>query len=164
MDALRRIVRVLGTSARSAPSAAGISGAQLFLLRLIGAAPGISMGKLAARTLAGQSTISEVVTRLVDQRLVARARGKDDARRVVLTLTRRGSEIIADIPPTAQERLVEGLATMTPVQQTRLAHALEDWLERAGFHDVPPTMFFEDGGARTSGRSPMARGGRESDE
>lgn len=145
MDALRRLVRVLATSARSAPAAAGISGAQLFLLRQIGATPGLAIGELASRALAGQSTVSEVVSRLVARRLVQRSRGKDDARRVVLTLTRHGAKVIEHVPPTAQERLVEGLASMTPAQQARLAQSLEDWLSRAGLDRVSPTMFFEDG-------------------
>src|SRR3982751_5293645 len=70
MDALRRIVRGLSASARVLPGGSSVSGAQLFVLRQIDAAPGLSIGELAARTLAGQSTVSEVVARLVERRLV----------------------------------------------------------------------------------------------
>lgn len=143
MDALRRLVRTLGTSARSTPGARGISGAQLFLLRAIGSAPGISLSALSARAMARQSTISEVVARLVERRLVARTRADEDARRVELTLTARGRGIVERAPQTVQERLVAGLESLSAIQQQRLASSLELWLERAGFDDVEPSMFFE---------------------
>lgn len=154
MDALRRLVRTLGTSARSTPGARGISGAQLFLLRAIESAPGISLSELASRAMARQSTISEVVARLVERRLVARTRGDGDARRVMLTLTSRGRGIVERAPQTAQELLVAGLESLSASEQRRLASSLELWLDRAGFTDVEPSMFFEssssDGAARNS--------------
>src|SRR5438552_2043436 len=55
MDALRRIVRGLSASARVLPGGSSVSGAQLFVLRQIDEVPGLSIGELAARTLAGQS-------------------------------------------------------------------------------------------------------------
>lgn len=143
MDALRRIVRTLGTSARSAPGARGISGAQLFLLRAIEFSPGMSLSELATRAMARQSTISEVVARLVERRLVVRAKADDDARRVALSLTPRGRAIVERAPQTAQERLVAGLEALTASEQRRLADSLELWLDRAGFTDVEPSMFFE---------------------
>lgn len=143
MDALRRLVRTLGTSARSTPGTRGISGAQLFLLRAIESAPGISLSELATRAMARQSTISEVVARLVERRLVVRAKADDDARRVALSLTPRGRAIVQRAPQTAQERLVAGLESLSASEQRRLAASLELWLDRAGFTDVEPSMFFE---------------------
>jgi DNA-binding MarR family transcriptional regulator len=143
MNALRRVVRVLSASARRLPGNRRVSGAQIFVLRQIAASPGISIGELAARTLAGQSTVSEVVTRLVDQKLVSRSRSAHDARQAVLTLTSRGTRLIASIEPTAQERLAEGLAALPKAQREVLATGLESWLGAAGLADVPPTMFLE---------------------
>ncbi|MCC6929357.1 MAG: MarR family transcriptional regulator [Gemmatimonadaceae bacterium] len=151
MDALRRLVRVLSASARTTARGASISGAQLFLLRQIAAAPGLSISELAARTLAGQSTISEVMARLVERRLVVRATHADDARRSALTLTRTGRALVARHSATAQERLLLGLAAMTDAERWAVAGALEQWLERAGYGDVPAAMFFE-----ADGRAPLA--------
>src|SRR2546421_482493 len=72
MEALRRIVRALSSSAREASSGGGLSGAQLFVLRQVDARSGLSVGQLAASTLSRQSTVSEVVSRLVERGLVAR--------------------------------------------------------------------------------------------
>jgi len=147
MDALRRIVRVLSASAHEPASRRGPTGAQLFVLRQIAAAPSLSIGELAARTLAGQSSVSEVVSRLVDRGLVSRRPNPNDARQAQLLLTARGRAAVRDTAPTAQERLAAGLATLDPSERTRLARALERWLESAGLAELPATMFFEDDAA-----------------
>ena len=151
MNALRRAVRALSASARTLPGNRRVSGAQLFVLRQIAAAPGISINELAARTLAGQSTVSEVVSRLVEQKLVSRIRSPIDGRQAVLTLTAKGTRAIAAIGPTAQERLATALENLPARDRDALAHGLEAWLAEAGLADVPATMFFET--ARTTRRA-----------
>ena len=144
MDALRRIVRGLSASARVLPGGSSVSGAQLFVLRQIDAAPGLSIGELAARTLAGQSTVSEVVARLVERRLVVRRARALDARQSELTLTASGRRAIADIEPTTQERLASALAELRPAERETLARALDGWVSAAGLADEAPMMFLED--------------------
>ncbi|MFL5618960.1 MAG: MarR family winged helix-turn-helix transcriptional regulator [Gemmatimonadaceae bacterium] len=144
MDSLRRIVRVLGASARGPAARHGATGAQLFVLHQIDAAPGLSIGELAARTLTGQSTVSEVVSRLVERGLVTRNADPADARQTRLQLTARGRSTVRDTEPTAQERLAAGLAALDATEREQLARALERWLEVAGLAELPATMFFED--------------------
>ena len=153
MDSLRRIVRVLGASARGPAASHGATGAQLFVLRQIDAAPGLSIGELAARTLTGQSTVSEVVTRLVERGLVARRANPTDARQTRLQLTVRGRSVVRNTEPTAQERLAAGLAALDPLEREQLARSLDRWLQAAGLAELPATMFFEDdhGPAPTAG-------------
>lgn len=143
MESLRRVVRSLSTSLRGSSRADGITGAQLFVLRQIAAAPGLSMNELAARTLARQSTVSEVVSRLTHRGLVVRGVRIDDARQAALTLTAPGRRAIAGVDATTQERLAEGLASLSAAQRTALADGLETWLAAAGLADVPAAMFFE---------------------
>lgn len=152
MDNLRRVVRALSTSARNV-STHGLSGAQLFVLRQIAVAPSLSLGELAERTLTGQSTVSEVVTRLVDRGLVARVSSATDARRAELTLTARGRRAVDGTEPTTQERLAHGLALLPSARRLALADALDEWLDASGLGDVTVGMFFDkgDGPARTAG-------------
>jgi DNA-binding MarR family transcriptional regulator len=144
MDALRRIVRGLSASARVLPGGSSVSGAQLFVLRQIDAAPGLSIGELAARTLAGQSTVSEVVARLVERRLVARRASATDARQSELTLTASGRRAIAAVEPTTQERLASALTQLRLDERETLATALEAWVGAAHLADEAPSMFLEE--------------------
>ena len=152
MDNLRRIVRALSTSARRV-SARGVTGAQLFVLRQIAAAPTLSPRELADRTLTGQSTVSEVVSRLVERGLVARIASTADARRAELTLTARGRRAIDGTEPTTQERLADGLAALPRTRRIALANALDQWLRAAGLVDVAAEMFFHAGEDALAGTS-----------
>jgi DNA-binding MarR family transcriptional regulator len=160
MDALRRIVRGLSASARELPGGSSVSGAQRFVLRQIAAAPGLSVGELAGRTLAGQSTVSEVVTRLVERRLVSRRHSAADARQAELRLTAAGRRVIADLEPTAQERLASALPRLRPAERQGLAAGLEAWRAAAGHDELPVTMFREERGARGRARTPVTRADR----
>ncbi len=145
MDALRRAVRALGASGRESAGRTPVSGAQRFVLHQIAAAPGLSPGELARRTLAGQSAVSEVVGRLVTAGLVERRSSPTDARRAELTLTARGHHVATTAPATVQEQLAAGLEALAPIQRAALAELLEAWLAAAGLADVPATFFFEPG-------------------
>lgn len=158
MDALRRIVRALsagargtarrGGSARGGDTRGGVSGAQAFVLRQVHAAPGLTIGELAARTFTGQSAVSEVVARLVARGLVARRPGASDARQTTLTATEAGRRAIRSIPPTAQEALASALGAIPAARRRALANALDTWLVAAGLAELPATMFFEGGRAQ----------------
>src|SRR5689334_1546776 len=87
LDAFRRIIQTLRSSARDIERRTGISTAQLFALQQLANAPGASVNELAARTFTHQSSVSVVVQRLVKQRLVAKVTSSDDRRRVRLGLT-----------------------------------------------------------------------------
>ena len=152
MDALRRIVQVLRASALRVERDVGISGAQLFVLATIGSEEGQSIGDVAARTATRQSTVSEVVGRLVALRLVSRARSRVDARRVVLGITARGAELLASAPSTPQADLVEAFEKLPAATRRSLAAGLERWSRGAGLGEAPPPMLFEPPRARRSGK------------
>ena len=143
MDALRRIVQVLRASALRVEDTIGISGAQLFVLAEIGEEAGQSIGDLSARTATRQSTVSEVVARLVAMRLVTRARAREDARRVVLSITSRGAQLLASAPTTPQAGLIDAFEELPAATRRSLAAGLERWSAAAGLPEGAPAMLFE---------------------
>lgn len=143
MDALRSIVRAIGALSRTSTTSNGVSGAQLFAMRQIAETPGLSLNDLAARTLAKQSSVSELASRLEERGFIKRAPSESDGRQLELTLTSKGRRAIADSRTTAQERLISGLERLPKAKRIDLAESLEAWLAAAGFADVPPTMFGE---------------------
>ena len=144
MDALRRVVRAISTSARERGRVGDVSGAQRFVLRQLRAAPGISIRELAERTLARQGTVAEVIAKLVAGGLVTRAPSAVDARQVVLTLTARGRRSTIRAGTTIQERLVNGLARLSADRRLVLAESLEAWLDAAGLLDTPVHMLLDE--------------------
>src|SRR4051812_6073325 len=106
LDSIRRIVRGLRVSSRTAEKELGISGAQLFVLQKLNVNSSLSLNELAERTLTHQSSVSVVIGRLVDRGLVLRTASKTDARRLELSLSAKGRAFLQKAPLTAQERLV----------------------------------------------------------
>jgi len=143
MDSLRRVVHALNISTRASERAFGLSAAQLFVLRQLAAKSGQSLSELAARTRTTQSSISEVVARLVRRRLIERQPSKDDRRRAELSLTAAGHAMLAGAPESVQERLLRGFEQLDAESRTALTETLESWLTASGLDDVTPALFFE---------------------
>ena len=143
MNAVRRLVRALRSSTAAVERSSGISGAQLFVLRALVERPGQSLRELVAHTLTSQSSVSEVVAKLVAAGLVTRRTAEQDGRRAVLSATARGRALSGSSPPAVQADLVAGLGALPTRTRRTLAEGLEQWLGAAGLEAVPPSMFFE---------------------
>lgn len=146
LDAIRKLIRALGESARMAQGRSGISGAQLFIVRVLAAQPGgLSINELAERTMTHQSSVSVVVTRLAARGLVTRSPSPDDRRRQIVTLTSRGRTLHRTAPAVAQEMLVAAIRALSPARRRALATSLRALTETLGLADqTAAPMFFEE--------------------
>ena len=144
MDALRRVVRDLRLSARDAERSAGIGGAQLFVLQSLAAEPATSLNELAERTLTDQSSVSVVVKRLADRKLVARKASVVDARRIELSVTAAGKRLLTRCPEPTQARLVRALRRLSPPELSNLRAGLAALVREMGIEDAAPRMLFEE--------------------
>ena|SRR5579862_3265945 len=144
MNAVRGIVRALRVSTRSIETQLGISLAQLFVLQQLAEKPAVSLNDLSQRTGTHQSSVSVVVSRLVDRGLVRRASSKEDKRRVELELTGSGREVLAKAPTTIQTQLIDAFAELAGEDRARLAELLERWVGAAGIDVEEPPMLGEE--------------------
>lgn len=145
LDAFRLIVQALrgGMEGRRA---SGISGAQLFALQQIAAHPHASVNDIAARTFTHQSSVSVVIQRLVQRKLVAKVPAPDDRRRTRLAITAGGTRVLARVPGTVQEDLVTAVSKLPAADRRKLA-SLMSTIARAvapAGTRMPPPMFFEE--------------------
>ncbi len=145
LDAVRKLVRLLRLADRAAQRDVGLSGAQLFVLHELGRTPALSLNELAARTSTDQSSVSVVVTRLVDAGFVSRDRDSRDARRLVLNLTKSGRALLQKAPPVAQQQLIDVLERMTSTDRHRFAETFDWVLAEMGAEQGAAPMLFEDG-------------------
>jgi MarR family transcriptional regulator, lower aerobic nicotinate degradation pathway regulator len=144
LDAVRRIVRTLHESSRAAEKTIGVSGAQLFVLQTLAEAPGASLNALAVRTHTHQSSVSTVVSRLVDRGLVLRAPAAADARRLELRLSAEGRRLIGRAPDAAQTRLIRAVEQLPPARRRALARSLNELTRAMDLADRKPPMFFDE--------------------
>jgi DNA-binding MarR family transcriptional regulator len=126
LEAFRRIVQTLRTSAREAEQRTGLTSAQLLALQQLVFSPGASVNDLAALTFTHQSSVSVVVRRLVTRRLVQKVASEDDRRRVRLQLTSTGAALVRRSPDPGQERLISGISSLAPAARRAFARSLSE--------------------------------------
>lgn len=144
LDDLRKIVRDLRVTARTAERAAGISGAQLFVLQVLADGRVASLNELADRTYTDQSSVSVVVRRLVERDLVTRKPSSTDARRVELQLTAAGRNLLKRCPEPMQTRMVTALQRMKGTDLDMLRRGLAALVASIGIEGERVEMFFDE--------------------
>ncbi|MGZ3743112.1 MAG: MarR family winged helix-turn-helix transcriptional regulator [Pseudobdellovibrionaceae bacterium] len=145
MDSIRKIVKSLRQASKLTEKKIGLSAAQLFVLQKIAESDKpLSINELAKRTLTHQSSVSVVVAKLMKSKMVERLASKEDARAVEIRLSKKGRELVTENLPLIQERLVEGISRLSPVERNGLVKGLNALIEKAGLQGEEPSLFFED--------------------
>jgi DNA-binding MarR family transcriptional regulator len=143
LDAVRRVVQALHESSRAAEKTLGVTGAQLFVLQTLADAPGLSLNALAEQTHTHQSSVSTVVSRLVERGLVLRTPAPDDARRLELRVSAEGRRLAARAPHAAQAMLIHAIQQMPPAGRRTLSRHLLDLTTAMDVTGGAPVMFFD---------------------
>lgn len=147
-DSIRRIVKELRMSSKTAERATGLSGAQLFVLQRLETKAPLSVNELAELTFTHQSSVSVVVQRLVQKKLVVRSRSVRDGRSVELTLTPKGRLLSGRAPEAAQQRMFSAVSTLGKSDRQKLAALLETVVSEMGLKAEPVELFFEESKSR----------------
>jgi DNA-binding MarR family transcriptional regulator len=147
LDSIRRIVRILRVSSRTAEKQVGLSAAQLFVLHTLGDQPALSLNELAERTRTHQSSVSVVVQKLVDRGMIEKAPVPGDGRRTALSITPAALPLLRDAPHAPTELLITALERMPQAARERLATSLARLVKELGADREPATMLFEDDAA-----------------
>ncbi len=148
LDALRWIVRDLRLASASPGLPLGLSAAQMFVLHVLYRESGLSLGDLADRTVTDQSSVSVVVRKLHEKKLVVKRSAKEDGRRVEVSLSAAGRRIAEAAPRPMQEGLIARLSALAPAEQRRLRLLLERIAPKSA--EAPPMFFDEPPHARSA--------------
>lgn len=111
MQQLWAVVHRLDATSKRMRRHVGVTGPQRLALRVIGLFPGVSPGDLAAILHVHPSTLTGVLQRLSDRRLVTRDADPLDRRRAVLQLTPQGTRANAARAGTVEAAVARTLAS-----------------------------------------------------
>jgi DNA-binding MarR family transcriptional regulator len=124
----------LGRELRREVHSLGVTGGQVTLLVQIKVSPGITASELAERERVSAPGMSGHITRLESAGLIERTRATD-RRRIGLTLTEAGEQVLADVKRRRTAWLAERLENLTPDERESIEAALpalEKLLEAPG--------------------------------
>lgn len=109
----------------------GLTDQQGRILRVLAEADRLEMGELAERTCIHPASLSRIIPRLHKKGIVRRWKDSDDARRVAVSITKRGRGIIAIILEES-ERIYADLAAEIGLGRMRELHRCLDILIATG--------------------------------
>ncbi len=150
LQALRRIMRATELHSRQLSTQYQITTPQLVALAYLAGNSPLTMRHLAEGIHLSASTLVGIIDRLEAKGFVERQRGQQDRRQVFLEVTPAGNAFLEKAPSLLQDRLAEGLHSISSSEQAALARALERIVEfmEAGDIDAAPVLH---GGAIQSG-------------
>lgn len=124
IDNLRRIYQAINEYSRSAEKTTGLTGPQLWALKILANRAPMRLSELASEMYLRPATVVGIIDRLEAKGLVTRTRSKKDRRAVDLELTEAGGKIVAKAPEVAQVLLLKGLETLPDEQFSRVADGM----------------------------------------
>jgi DNA-binding MarR family transcriptional regulator len=121
---LRPILLRLGRELRKETTHLGITGGQATLLWRIAEKPGIGLRELAERERIATPTASGLVDRLERAQLIRRMRSETDRRRVGLTITAAGRNMLTAVRERRTSWLTERLERLDASERAAIESAL----------------------------------------
>jgi DNA-binding MarR family transcriptional regulator len=140
IDHIRRVFQVVHEQSKKAKRKTGITGPQLWAIKLIKELSPVRVSDLARRMYIHPATVVGILDRLESSGFVVRKRSQDDKRVVRVELTVKGKKLVDDAPQVAQGLLVVGLEKLTLKKLEAISSALDDLVIILGAQELPPQM------------------------
>jgi DNA-binding MarR family transcriptional regulator len=122
---LRRILRATSIHSRKLGRSVGLTGPQLLLLHTLEDRGTATASELARAISLSQATITLLVADLEQRGLLLRERSEVDRRRIDISVTDAGKQVMREAPQPLQESFARRFAALPDWEQHQLVAALE---------------------------------------
>jgi DNA-binding MarR family transcriptional regulator len=140
IDNIRRVFKAVNEQSKKAECQTGITGPQLWAIKIISDLSPIKVSDLASRMYLNPATVVGILDRLELRGFVVRVRSKEDRRVVEVELTDDGKKLVKRAPRIAQGLLVEGLERLTLNKLQGISSSLEEVVHILGAQELPPQL------------------------
>lgn len=138
IDNLRRISQAISEYSRGAERETGLTGPQIWALKILADAAPMRVSELARRMYLSPATVVGIIDRLAAKELVTRAQSALDRRAVDLVLTEKGKGIVAGAPQTVQAMLLKGLHALPEQEFTFVVEGMRQMVRILDAERFPP--------------------------
>ena len=136
---LRQIIRAMDLRSRQLEKSLGLTVPQLVILKEVAASSNAPIGSIARQISLSQATVTTIVDRLEQRGLVERNRANDDRRKVLVTITDRGADLVDRSPTILQEEFLEAFSRLEPWEQTQMLATLQRMAAMMKAEQLPVT-------------------------
>lgn len=140
IDNIRRFFQVVNDHSKRAERETGLTGPQLWAIKVIAEAEPIKPSELARRMYLHPATVVGLIDRLEKRVLVSRSRSQEDRRVVEIALTEQGRKLLVLAPEVPQGLLVKGLESVSIRKLSRIAEGMEELVKIIGAEEIPPQL------------------------
>ncbi|MBP1729440.1 MAG: transcriptional regulator, MarR family [Deltaproteobacteria bacterium] len=140
IDNIRRVFQVVNEHSKLIERETGLSGSQLWAMKVIDNAATIKPSELARRMYLHPATVVGLIDRLVKRGLVVRTRSETDRRIVEIALTEKGMILLTSAPQVPQGLLVRGLENLSTERILMVAEGLDELVKILGAEGLPPQL------------------------
>jgi len=145
VDNLRRIFQVVNEHAKKAEIKTGLTGPQLWAIKVISKESPIMVSDIARRMYLHPATVVGILDRLELQGLVTRVRSLTDRRIVHIELTPKGQALVKRSPEVATGTLVTGLEKLSVAELKNISGGMERIVAILGAQGLPPQLIHSPG-------------------
>lgn len=122
---LRQIIRSTDMQDKEISRLTGLTLPQLIVMQTLREEGQMTPGALSKQVVLTQATVTSILDRLEKKNLVLRERGSEDKRKVWISLTDAGVELMKGAPATRQDMFVRHFEDMQPWEQASIVASLE---------------------------------------
>jgi DNA-binding MarR family transcriptional regulator len=140
IDDIRRVFQVVNEQSKRAKRETGLTGPQLWAIKMIGDLSPIRVSDLAARMYLHPATVVGILNRLELRGFIKRIRTNQDRRVVRIELTDKGNVIFAKAPQVAQGLLVTGLEVLPHKKLQDISAGLKELVHMLGAKELAPRL------------------------
>jgi DNA-binding MarR family transcriptional regulator len=140
VDDLRRIFQAVNMHSRRAKKESGLTGPQLWAIRMIDGAGPIKVSDLSRKMYLHPATVVGILDRLERAGMVKRVRSQKDRRLVCVNLTKAGHEIVRKSPEVVQGLLVSGLESLSMQKLNKISKGIREMVRILGVEMEPPKL------------------------
>jgi len=123
--ALRQVIRAIDLYSKKLSKETGLTGPQLLVLQAVEEHDDAMVKEVAGTINLSSATITSILDRLEKRNLVTRTRSTTDKRKVGISLTVAGNEIIKDSPKPLQSHFIARFEAMENWEQSQMLATMQ---------------------------------------
>lgn len=138
IDNVRRMFQAINEFSKSAERSTGLTGPQLWALKLIACTNTRRVSELANQMSLSAPTVVGIIDRLEGKGLIIRSISHEDRRVVHLHLTPQGESLVNTAPEVAQDLIIKGLSGLTDEQRYTVVEGMKLIVAILGAEQLEP--------------------------
>jgi DNA-binding MarR family transcriptional regulator len=141
--ALRKVIRAIDLHSKHLSKTSGLTSPQLLIMLEIDKVSGVNSSQVAKNVNLSAATVTNILDRLENKKLISRVRNTQDKRKVGLYLTENGEALLMNAPQPLQEHFIDNFSNLAQWEQSQLLSSVERLAEMMNANEIDAAPLLE---------------------